>query len=52
MQRMVDKIIWLNPTIKSVGDVQIVGMQVAQKYINTLAPVYNLKTLREFVREL
>jgi uncharacterized protein with von Willebrand factor type A (vWA) domain len=52
MKKMVDKIIWLNPTISCAKDIEIAGMKVAQKYIDKLAPVYNLKTLKEFVREL
>lgn len=52
MCQMVDKIIWLNPTIKSADNVPIVGMKVAQKYLDMLAPVYNLQTLKQFVREL
>lgn len=52
MKKMVGKIIWLNPTITRESDIEISGMKVAQKYIDVLAPVYNLQTLKEFVREL
>jgi uncharacterized protein with von Willebrand factor type A (vWA) domain len=52
MRKMVEKIIWLNPTIKSADDIPIIGMQVAQKYVDILAPVYNLNTLKEFVSKL
>jgi uncharacterized protein with von Willebrand factor type A (vWA) domain len=52
MQKMMDKIIWLNPTITRESEIEISGMKVAQKYVDVLAPVYNLQTLKEFVREL
>lgn len=52
IQQLAAKIIWLNPVIKDGHDIQASGMRVAKPYLAALAPVYNLKTLKELVRDL
>lgn len=52
MQQLAAKIIWLNPVIKDGNDIQASGMNIAKPHIGILAPVYNVKTLKELVRVL
>ena len=52
MRKMVGKIIWLNPVIKNAENIQIAGMRIASKYVDVLAPLYNLKGLKELVRHI
>lgn len=46
------QIIWINPTIQDGADLQVSGMRVANKHIDILAAVYNIRTLKEFVKSI
>ncbi len=52
LQRRCRDVIWLNPVVRNMDDVQIAGMKEALQYTDLMAPVYNLRTLKEFVQRL
>lgn len=52
IQRMANKVFWFNPVMKDENDIQVSGMKIAMEYVDVLAPVYNLFTLKELVRIL
>jgi len=52
MRQRCSQIIWINPTIKDETDLQISGMRVANRHIDRLAAVYNIRTLKEFVKSI
>ncbi|NND33657.1 MAG: VWA domain-containing protein [Saprospiraceae bacterium] len=52
MQKMSHKIIWLNPVITKVQDFEVAGMSIAKEHVDILATVYNLRTLKDFIRGL
>ncbi|MCB0665685.1 MAG: VWA domain-containing protein [Saprospiraceae bacterium] len=52
IQHLANKVFWFNPVLKDENDIQVSGMKVAMEYVDVLAPVYNLSTLKELVRIL
>ena len=52
MSQKCDQIIWINPTIKEGEDLHVSGMRIANRYIDKLAAVYNIRTLKEFVKSI
>lgn len=49
IKKMVKHLIWLNPTIKDEDRIQVAGMKIGAKYSDSLAPVYNLASLKDFI---
>lgn len=52
IRQLSSKVFWFNPVIKNETDLQTSGMSVAYKYIDVLAPVYNLRSLKDLIRRL
>ena len=52
LRRHCRDIIWLNPVVRNLDDVQIAGVKEALRYTDVMAPVYNLRTLKDFVQTI